>query len=477
MGIKLAIVFMIAFATSAVAGAQPLSGCPSSCGGVEIPYPFGVGTQEGTTNNCFLDLSFNLTCDGTKLWANTSQVSTISLQGQLELYMPISRLCYNESGGVVADEQPSLAPAFTVSNRENKFISVGCNTYGYLNSFKNNSTYSTGCISKCQQIPDKENTGVCSGIGCCQVDIPVGMMNIMVDAYSFGFDARVWAFNNCSYSFVAKNGWFNFTVEDLRNLRYKMTPLVIDWAVGNQTCETAPYSQDYACRSYNTECDDTGSGYGYRCKCKEGFEGNPYQPDGCRDKDECVETKPCSPNGICNNLIGSYECSCPDGYEGDGRNNGIGCSLKGNSGRNTSLMIALKLLTSKRALSFDRPEEERNLSVYFVSSLNEGRLLQILDNHIIRQANVEQLMEVANIAKRCLMVKGEDRPTMKEVAMELEGLRLTERHPWGYGNTQTSSEETLHLLIPDTGDDVGVNGTNTEIDSIKQISILWDGGR
>ncbi|THF96978.1 hypothetical protein TEA_026096 [Camellia sinensis var. sinensis] len=59
---------------------------------------------------------------------------------------------------------------------------------------------------------------------------------------------------------------------------------------------------------------------------------------------------------------------------------------------------------------------------------------------------IEELKEVANIAKRYLIVKGEERPTMKEVAMELEGLinENMKRHPWV--KIDLNGEESGHLL-------------------------------
>ena len=141
-------------------------------------------------------------------------------------------------------------------------------------------------------------------------------------------------------------------------------------------------------------------------------------------------------------------------------------------------VVLAELITGKKALSFNRPESERNLSVYFVSSMKEGRLLHILDSHIINEASVEQLKEVANIAKRCLGVKGEERPTMKEVGMELEGLRIMEKNRWGSVNS--SSEETEHLLKEDSFPykaGTGGNGISSGLDSLNQISMTLGGGR
>ncbi|KAJ0086412.1 hypothetical protein Patl1_08216 [Pistacia atlantica] len=58
-------------------------------------------------------------------------------------------------------------------------------------------------------------------------------------------------------------------------------------------------------------------------------------------------------------------------------------------------------------------------------------------------ANPEQLNQVANLARQCVTVKGEERPTMKEVAMELEGLIIL-KHP--LLKDEPNLEETGQLL-------------------------------
>ncbi|XP_066025895.1 fibulin-2-like [Pocillopora verrucosa] len=56
----------------------------------------------------------------------------------------------------------------------------------------------------------------------------------------------------------------------------------------------------------------------YNCTCKQGYYG-----DGniCRlDINECIEgTSDCSADAVCNNIQGSYNCTCKPGYSGDGR--------------------------------------------------------------------------------------------------------------------------------------------------------------
>uniref|UniRef100_A0A2N9GD46 Protein kinase domain-containing protein n=1 Tax=Fagus sylvatica TaxID=28930 RepID=A0A2N9GD46_FAGSY len=107
-------------------------------------------------------------------------------------------------------------------------------------------------------------------------------------------------------------------------------------------------------------------------------------------------------------------------------------------------VVMAELLTGRMALSFDMPESDRNLATYFGSAVKEDRVLEILEDQIVNEGNIEKLKEVANLAQRCLKVRGEDRPSMKEVAMELEGLVIMEKHPWGNANVYT--EETEYLL-------------------------------
>ncbi|MBA0879875.1 hypothetical protein Goshw_006012 [Gossypium schwendimanii] len=69
------------------------------------------------------------------------------------------------------------------------------------------------------------------------------------------------------------------------------------------------------------------------------------------------------------------------------------------------------------------PEEERNLANYFVLWLKNDRFFEILDDKVAKEGVVEQIKEVAKLAKKCLNVKGEERPSMTEVAQVLEDVR------------------------------------------------------
>ncbi|XP_038972472.1 wall-associated receptor kinase 2-like [Phoenix dactylifera] len=99
------------------------------------------------------------------------------------------------------------------------------------------------------------------------------------------------------------------------------------------------------------------------------------------------------------------------------------CQLTDKSDVYSFGVVLLELLIRKKAVYFEGSREERSLSSSFLSAMKEDRLLQILDDHIKNEEDMELVQEVAELARRCLNVRGEDRPTMKEVADDLDQLR------------------------------------------------------
>uniref|UniRef100_A0A0D9VII6 Protein kinase domain-containing protein n=1 Tax=Leersia perrieri TaxID=77586 RepID=A0A0D9VII6_9ORYZ len=105
-------------------------------------------------------------------------------------------------------------------------------------------------------------------------------------------------------------------------------------------------------------------------------------------------------------------------------------------------VVLLELLTCRKALSLEELEEEKYLSSKFLLAVAENRLEEILDAQIKNEQSIEVLEQVAELAKQCLEMSGEKRPSMRKVAEELDRLMKLSLHPWG----QQNSEELLALL-------------------------------
>ncbi|GKB72876.1 kinase RLK-Pelle-WAK family protein [Tanacetum coccineum] len=107
-------------------------------------------------------------------------------------------------------------------------------------------------------------------------------------------------------------------------------------------------------------------------------------------------------------------------------------------------VVLAELITGQKPLCADRSNQEKNLATYFVKAMKENRLFEIVEPRLLREGTLEQLQVVGDLVKRCLNIYGDDRPTMKEVAMELEGLKKFKTHPWG---EQQTNEESRNLIL------------------------------
>ncbi|KAJ4791804.1 Wall-associated kinase family protein [Rhynchospora pubera] len=119
------------------------------------------------------------------------------------------------------------------------------------------------------------------------------------------------------------------------------------------------------------------------------------------------------------------------------------CQLTDKSDVYSFGMVLLEILTSKPVIAFGAPEEERCLSSRFFSAMKLKKLHELLDDQIRRNEDMELVQEVALLAKACLNMKGEERPTMKEVADELDRIRRIKQHPW---IQECNHDETENLL-------------------------------
>ncbi|OEL37226.1 Wall-associated receptor kinase 2 [Dichanthelium oligosanthes] len=303
---------------------QPSSNCQRKCGEIDVPYPFGIGPYD-SPDHCAMP-GFNLSCDGNRglrLLNPDLVVLNISLlQGQARMLNPISSACYNNSTNPRAERSNGWHMNLTdtpyrFSDAHNMFTVIGCRTLAYIQA-GDTTGYMSGCVAMCRRSDVKTmREGSCFGIGCCQTAIPKGMAY-----YSVYFDGNFNAtdikdVSACSYAVLMDSSNFTFrtsytTSPEFYSAYGGRAPLVVDWAIGNETCEEAyKKPESYACVSSNSNCFDSFSGRGYICNCSKGFEGNPYLSNGCQDIDECMDQKKYPCYGTCHNTAGGFDCFCP----------------------------------------------------------------------------------------------------------------------------------------------------------------------
>ena len=86
-------------------------------------------------------------------------------------------------------------------------------------------------------------------------------------------------------------------------------------------------------------------------------------------------------------------------------------------------IVLIELLTGKKPILKTRSGEEKCLATYFISSMKENRLSDLLDTRVVKEGRQEEINAFAHLARRCINLNGMNRPTMIEVAMELERIR------------------------------------------------------
>ncbi|KAI4297326.1 hypothetical protein L6164_037220 [Bauhinia variegata] len=120
-------------------------------------------------------------------------------------------------------------------------------------------------------------------------------------------------------------------------------------------------------------------------------------------------------------------------------------------------VVLIKLVTSKKAGKFSGKSE--TMVMHFVSSMKEDRLMEVLDRRVVNHSNVKQVKEVASLAMKCVIVLGEERPTMKEVAMELKVIIDMQKHTHAKGDVE--SKENDYLLFGHLGNNAyGADGAS-----------------
>ncbi|MED6223819.1 hypothetical protein PIB30_077858 [Stylosanthes scabra] len=410
----LILLFLAAHANDAAT--QPGKHCLNKCGNVSIPFPFG------TTQDCSLDTNFLVNCTNnvphlplplTDIIRENNFLPLLSISlhdDELRVLSPVATDCYTVDNNNETD-QTLLSGNFSISLSRNMFITVGCKTLGVLAGYESYSDedrpYPVTCFSYCDELQDAIN-GSCTGTGCCRniIPRPTQGWSPMIEFWfenSYFNNSQVASFSPCGYVFLVEEGGYEFKTTHLKKLENTEFPVVLDWSVGDQTCaEAMKDSSRFACKAENSTCHDSEKRPGYVCKCPSGFEGNPYLLHGClQDVDECAGANDCIHEAKCENIPGGYNCLCPHGFLGDGKNNGTQCTGRGSSYWTMNALIYSLTLGISIALVVAIFYVQWKLNIRKLIKLKQQYFQQnggsLLQEHIAKHRSSSQIAKVFTI--------------------------------------------------------------------------------
>ncbi|KAG6749184.1 hypothetical protein NC652_032430 [Populus alba x Populus x berolinensis] len=128
-------------------------------------------------------------------------------------------------------------------------------------------------------------------------------------------------------------------------------------------------------------------------------------------------------------------------------------------------VVLIEIITAKKVLDFSRPQDEVNLASLAIDKIGRGLLDEIIDPFLDLHSDAwtfSSVHRVAELAFRCLAFHKDTRPSMMEVAAELEQITLTRWPPSEEINCTTSfdfsqcsssssvSEKPLNLTVKKT---------------------------
>ncbi|KAJ6398509.1 hypothetical protein OIU77_019326 [Salix suchowensis] len=108
-------------------------------------------------------------------------------------------------------------------------------------------------------------------------------------------------------------------------------------------------------------------------------------------------------------------------------------------------VVLVEIITAQKVVDFSRPHSEVNLAALATDRIGRGCVDEIVDPYLetCRDAwTLSSIHSVAELAFRCLAFHGDMRPTMMEVAEELEQIRVSAWAPTMYVLSPSSSSHS-----------------------------------
>lgn len=137
--------------------------CNDNCGGIDIPYPFGMGDPY-----CYVDEWFEIECihdhDNIKPILKKLNLEVRKIDARhstIEIMNPIYRQTCDKEGNTITNYNYTTnndvwsssvinmrESPFVYSHEDNRFVGVGCNTLSLLHSYYDDTDIG-GCVSIC----------------------------------------------------------------------------------------------------------------------------------------------------------------------------------------------------------------------------------------------------------------------------------------------------------------------------------------
>ncbi|CAN6999869.1 unnamed protein product [Brassica oleracea var. botrytis] len=297
--------------------------CNRFCGGISIPFPFGIGPK-----HCYLNGWYEVVCNTTtslstpflskinrELMSIRLRKTIDSTQGVFHIKSPVT-----SSGCSQRDEKPlplnltgKGSPFFITQS--NRLVSVGCDTRALVTDLESQII---GCESSCDRNKSRLGLGkICGGYRCCQAMITADRPQVI------GVDLESSAGGNttlCKVAFLTKETYSPANVIQPEQISSNgFTVIELGWFFDASVTQLAKpvgcfnlTGDDYDTSESSCVCEYSYlSGFGHSsCFCNDGYEGNPYLQGGCVDIDECEGELGQSRCGgqTCVNVPGSFRC-------------------------------------------------------------------------------------------------------------------------------------------------------------------------
>lgn len=289
---------------------KPPDLCNRVCGGISIPFPFGIGGKD-----CYLNPWYEVVCNSTNSVPFLSRINrelvTISLpdanvyysNGVVHIKGPVT-----SSGCSTGTSQPLTPPPLNVAGQGSPFfltdnnllMAVGCNVKAIMTDIKSQII---GCESSCEKRNSSSQeirNEICNGYKCCQTRIPEGELQVNGVNIEIPEDRNTTE-GGCKVAFLTSKKYSSLNVtepEKFHGDRYAVVEL--GWYF--DTSDSRVLSP-IGCKNVSDTSQDGGygsetscvcsygyfSGFSYRnCYCNSmGYTGNPFLPGGCVGK-RCV---------------------------------------------------------------------------------------------------------------------------------------------------------------------------------------------